>query len=182
MGKGFSIQGLKETEKFRWVLPDDLGVLQSLQILGNSRVKSATESDAQWEQWRYCRKAIPFFSAQETPRFIAWPRTVRRKGSQGKAMAVWFDADIDLFPFLALWVTLMEGLGSISQYHERIGSKKHWGKTPSGMGESSDYWFRKKSAKQIKPNTSWELSVGRGLSRILHCPIWWLLATCGYFN
>lgn len=64
----------------------------------------------------------------------------------------------------------MRGLGqkSIEEKHPEV-----WGKvqiTDSGR------------RVQSKSNTSRELSVGKGLSRILHCPIWWLLSHMWLFK
>lgn len=77
-------------------------------------------------------------------------------------------------------MTLVKEFRSLSQEHERTGSKKVLRKKNSEVRGEVQITFGEKGAMQTKHVLM--LSVGKGLFGVLCCPIWWPLATCGYLN
>lgn len=146
MGKGmFSVQVPKGPKRFSWVftgwsgnfaIPAGSGELKGQnQQLNQIFCGNSGDTADLWFSARD-QKPFPSFFAQDSRKHLVLKLDSGLSG-------------IDLFHFLALCVTLMKELGSLSQHHERTGSKT-LRKNTQRYGESVDYWFRKKSEVQIK--------------------------------
>lgn len=190
MGKGIFSSGAKGTREIQVSVPwMTWEFLQSLQVLGNSRVRISnwircsvgTVTTLQTCDLQPEIESRPFFSAQESRKhlILAWFRAVGRKGARIRPwLSGLMQALISVISWHRVW-PLWKNLEANSTSWEDWVKEMYWGKTLRDMGKVQITGSGRRV--QCKSNMSWVLSVGKWQSRVW-CPMWPPLTTHGYLN